>query len=43
MYNDFKTEKQMGKQKRKMALKGGWYPGEERLGATTYSKPEPLL
>lgn len=32
-----------GKQKRKKALQGGWYPGEERLGGTTYWKPEPLL
>lgn len=31
------------KQKRKKALKGGWYPRKEELGATSYSKPEPLL
>lgn len=43
MYNGFKTAKQGGKQKRKKALQGGWYPGEERLGGTTYWKPEPLL
>lgn len=38
-----RLQNRWGKQKRTRLVKDGWYPGEERLGATSYRKLEPLL